>query len=1038
MKQVPTHPSGCARQFVAIGLAALMAAPTAFAQTSDAETIRRLQEENAALRKRLADLGVQQSPTPATPATSAPATAAPARSVAPAARSSSTATASPTDAEVMVLSPFEVSSEKDYGYLKTNSITATRIGMPIQDTPISISVMTKDFLDDTNTRSLTDLFRYTSSGSGDNRFAMARPANSATPQGNFTLRGFGVNSLLRNGVSRYIGYNINNVDRVEIVKGPASVFFGAGYPGGVINYITKQASLSPIPTTASYAAGDEDVNRVLLDNNTVLSKKAAMRIIGSWENSGGQRKFEYNKNDSLTANFVVVPFDSGKVRIIGEVEKLQSKFNQNQWDWIYPDGWFQAYANPTPQLIAAAGLTNNANPVAAYRARIFASPGNYANDMRVAANDPSLPLYTRAIDGAYYTDRNGNRVHDKEFNYTNRGSYSKQDVDVYSMTVEASPWRWLDARYVYTNETGRFDNREGFITPNADGITFNAQNAVASAGYYRKIENHQIDLIFKAEKWGVKHKLLVGGVYINQFQQYNANSPFTPNYSQIPGFTNPVANPGITRNGTIVTGGNYPPYAGSTNDVPVDQVIRDRFGQIKNVQAVFTQWDPGAEIQPDSAKLLLNDRTLLDGYKTMDQSGYVNYNASLFDDRLTLLGGVRRESHRDSGQYLTSNFPWFAPPPYAFADQATYPPGVYNYTPSYSGGYDQFFRQAGTSWMAGASFEVIKNVNTFASYSRTFRLNTGNAGGIGLTDIAPIWEAARTYLATQGKNSFTYNGVTVNSADTLQSALASAGALTKVPNETGTNAEIGVKTSLWDNKLVGTFSLFRGERFNQRYDDSARQLAEPLNFGNNTNIFGPPGTIAPNGTIYANSRVLRWRSVGVKNRIEGADFEFIYTPMRNFQSVINGAWLWKAKTLDDPTRPKPGSAAFNAASAASQLAWRIYYDARIENVPEFRLNTMNKYTFSEGPVRGLSLGLGTRYSSKTVVSRSVDWNPLNGGFQAGNFFVFDFNTAYSWELLGFHVNSNLGIYNLFDEKYFEGTYVASPRRQFLLTNTVRF
>jgi hypothetical protein len=54
--------------------------------------------------------------------------------------------------------------------------------------------MTKDFLDDSNIRSITDIFRYTSSGSGDNRFAMARPANSATPQGGFTLRGFPINS----------------------------------------------------------------------------------------------------------------------------------------------------------------------------------------------------------------------------------------------------------------------------------------------------------------------------------------------------------------------------------------------------------------------------------------------------------------------------------------------------------------------------------------------------------------------------------------------------------------------------------------------------------------------------------------------------------------------------------------------------------------------------------------------------------------------------------------------------------------------------
>jgi hypothetical protein len=176
----------------------------------------------------------------------------------------------------------------------------------------------------------------------------------------------------------------------------------------------------------------------------------------------------------------------------------------------------------------------------------------------------------------------------------------------------------------------------------------------------------------------------------------------------------------------------------------------------------------------------------------------------------------------------------------------------------------------------------------------------------------------------------------------------------------------------------------------------------------------------------------------VKNRIEGADFEFIYTPIRNFQSVLNGSWMWTAKTLDDPTRPKPGTTAYNAAAAATKVAIDIFYGSRIENVPEFRLNSTNKYTFNQGVLAGLSLGAAARYSASTVVSRSVDWNPLNGGFQAGNFLVFDTTAAYSWNLAGYRMTSNLGIYNVADKKYFEGTYVASPRRQLLLTNTLKF
>lgn len=1027
-----TTPANFARRTLTTTLAVLCVAPFALAQSGDAAALRRLQEENAALRKQLATIQAQ------TDASVAPSSTAPGARR-PVAVAPSTSAALAAEEGITVLSPFEVKTDKDTGYLKTNSVTATRIGMPIQNTPISVSVMSKDFLDDSNIRSITDIFRYSSSGSGDNRFAMARPANSATPQGSFTLRGFGVNSLLRNGVSRYIGYNVNNVDRVEVVKGPASVFFGAGYPGGVINYVTKQPSFTKLPTVISYTAGSDSVNRALLDTNTVLSKKAAMRIVGSWENSMGQRAFEYNKTNSLTANLALVPFDSGKVRLTAEIEAFDSKFNVNAGDWYYPDGWFEAYANPTTALIAAAGLATNANPVAAYRTRILASPGNWGNDMRIASGDLTKPTYTRSIDGAYYQDKNGQRIHDKSFNFTNRGSNSNQHVDTATVTLEASPLSWMDGRYVLTNENGVFDNLEGTIAPNADGRTFNAQTGANTSGYYRKVQNHQFDLILKADKWGVKNKLLIGGVFVRQLQQYNGPSPLALlNYSKIPGAAHPEGNPGVVVVGAIGTGGLYAPRVstGINGDVPVTQVIRDRFGAIKTVQAVYTQWDPGTEIHPDSSKILLYDRNTLDGYRTQDQSGYLNYNASMLDDRLNLLAGVRRESHRDSGQSLTANFPWFAPSPYTYVDPVA--SAANNVTPSYAGGYDQFFRTAGTSYMGGLSYEIKKGINVFTSYSKTFRINFGNAGGIGTIDVPNMWEAARAYLATQGRNSFTYSGMTVNSADSLQAALSAAGALTKVANETGTNAEIGVKTSLWDNKLVGTFSFFRAERFNQRYDDSARQLADPLNYGNNLTIFGPAGTVGPDGVVRANSRVLRWRTVGVKNRIEGTDFEFIYTPKRNFQAVLNGAWMWTAKTVDDPTRPKPGTTAFNAAAAATKIANTIYYGARIENVPEFRLNATSRYTFSEGIFSGLSVGLAARYSSETVVSRSVDWNPLNGGFQAGNFIVFDTTAAYSWEILGYRISSNLGIYNLADKKYFEGTYVASPRRSLLLTNSLRF
>jgi outer membrane receptor protein involved in Fe transport len=278
-QQTPTNRTNRFSRYISLGLAASIALPLGFAQS--ASDVRTLQEENATLRKRLAELESRSSAAPAAPA--ARATAATSSSVA-------VPTPAKVEEDVTVLSPFEVRTDQDFGYLKTNSITATRIGTEIQRTPLGISIMSSDFLSDTNMQNVTDLLRYTATGSGDYNFAMQRPANGATPVGQFTDRGFQINTMLRNGTQRYTGFNLDNTDRVEIVKGPAALFFGQGAAGGVINYILKDPSFTKIPTTLTYTTGSDQKQKYVLDTNQSFGKNSALRIIGSYENSAGERR----------------------------------------------------------------------------------------------------------------------------------------------------------------------------------------------------------------------------------------------------------------------------------------------------------------------------------------------------------------------------------------------------------------------------------------------------------------------------------------------------------------------------------------------------------------------------------------------------------------------------------------------------------------------------------------------------------------------------------------------------------------------------
>ena len=1019
---------------------ALLALPAGLSAQEDlASELARLRAENARLREQIATTEAQPAPAQQPAATQPAATQTTTISDMP---SETTATRSTERGqEIVVLSPFEVSSDRDFGYLKTNAATASRIGMDIQNTPMSIAVMSEDFIADTGMETITDIFRYSASGSPDNSFKGRRPANEATPQGNFTMRGFKVNSLLRNGVFRYTSYNLDNIDRVEVVKGPAAVFFGQGYPGGVVNYITKKPVFGEIPTKVSYYIGNDSSQGFSLDHNSQLSEKAAFRVVGAWHDDMGPRDGEYSENWNVTPSISFIPFEDGQMKIDLSLEVLEQKYNSTShtsWAWIYPDEWFQDYGSPPTDKMQV-GLGANYNPedmaanVAAYRNLIRANPGAWRNHRNAIAGDPNLPLYTSSgvKPGARYYDASGTLIYDKDYHYAAGGSFSANSVVTFQGAIEWSPTEWLDARYVYTQDRDRYDAVEGRVLQQAD-FTFNSTNGGGSTGYYRDTQNHQLDLIFKADFWNTKNKILVGAVDNQYFQQYNAAAQnTTPMYWQVPGFNHPVFD--SQRD-------NYPQFSGSWGtgwNVPVNQVLYDRNGNPRTPVDVYTRYDPGVDIRPDNAKIYPIDRNLLDGYRPELTAYYVNLQSQLMDERLTIMLGYREEESKGTGQWLQSNAPWFdfnaLGEPAGF-NPDLYPPDVWNYSTSYAPtNFGPVTERTGNSWNVGLSWKINDENNIFATVSKTFKLNTGFAGGfLGLPPDAPnVISDALAYAASKGENGYDYLGTRITSVDQGVQVMEERGAWDNIKNEEGFNYEIGWKTSMNDNKLVGTWSVFQGVRRNEKLDDGQRQSNENEPYNRSTTLFSAgPSELEPNApprSPYYNNRVFRWRTTGIENTVTGTEIEFIYTPIPNYQAVINGSWLWQAETTDHPSYVKGDNAIGD-----------IFLGQRIENVPEFRFNIFNKYTFTESALRGLSIGLGMRYSSETIMSRSYDWNADKGGFTTGDYLVFDGNISYPWSIGGFNIVNTLQVTNLTDETYYEGSYFASDPLTWKLFTTFEF
>lgn len=997
---IPIHR---ARRALAASMAALITATFAYGQAPSAAEMKRLQEENAALRARIAEFearlaGPQAQPATVTTTTTATTTTPGTGPVAP------TRSTMRSDEGVMTLSPFEVKTDKDYGYLKTNSATATRIGTDIQLVPLSISVLSEDFIKDTQMKDIQDVLRYQGSSAGDGRMGILQPATGFTPAGNMTLRGFPINSRLRNGLLRYSGYNLDNIERVELIKGPAAVFFGNAFPGGVINYVTKQASFTPIATNIDYAYTAYDTRmggeRATLDHNHIFSDKAALRLVGAWDHGIGDARFEYQDGYSANASLALNPLKSGKLRIAVEGEVMKRMRNQDDDSWRWPAQWFKDYQTPPANLIAAAGLSGNANPAEAYRARIFNNIGAWIADVRNAANDQYIPLWTQPLEhGAYITDRAGNRVHDDKFNYYGIGTFSKDENTTFSVVTDLAATDWLDIRHSFTGVQSRFDRIFSAANPYADGVRWNL-SGVTMQGYDIDAEYHQLDTVLKKQFAGVDNKLLLGGfhgVTYNSFYGSNNHANLFPMYGYLPGaydkpdegYVSPI--PAPFRH--PVTGWGV-----------AQQFIRDRNGKIITPQQIFSEYDPAVHVAPDIRRITEVSRGLVDHSRPTRKEWYVNWQGRMFNNRLTTFLGYRQEKQTTVGQLVEANPPWFVAPDYALqnipqSDWVTY---------GLSAIFSRPRTTKGNSKMGGFSFEVVKNVNVYASYSQTFLPS-------GVTYLGGDYDPnAVTTRAQQ---------LGLNPANEL-ARLAAQGGLTEVKNETGKNAEFGVKVGLWDNKLVGTVSFYRVTRENRVVDDTQRQFEEPLNY------------LLPNNGG-AQNRIVRWYTASATQENEGMEAEFIWSPIRNYQAVVSGGWMWRSETVSDPSLDiLPNS------TAGTIISRNIIFGNRLAYAPEYKFNLWNKYTFTRDIVgnygRGLGLGLGMRYSSDMIISNDQNFNPGRGGIQAGDYVVFQGMVSYPVDVFGYKLTTRLNIDNLTDKNYSEGGYALAPSRSYTLTVGMKF
>lgn len=141
------------------------------------------------------------------------------------------------DDEAKALPTLTVRGEQERGYSVKGASTATKTDTSLLQTPVSVQVVPKAVLDDKQAITMSDAVNGHVSG------VLGRTGGGFLYD-NFIIRGFsgtGFGDAYRNGLyNRQDIYDLANVERLEILKGPAAVLYGRIEPGGLVNYVTKR------------------------------------------------------------------------------------------------------------------------------------------------------------------------------------------------------------------------------------------------------------------------------------------------------------------------------------------------------------------------------------------------------------------------------------------------------------------------------------------------------------------------------------------------------------------------------------------------------------------------------------------------------------------------------------------------------------------------------------------------------------------------------------------------------------------------------
>ena len=382
-----------------------------------------------------------------------------------------------------------VTGEKE-GYVAISS-AGLKTATPLIDTPQTVSVVTREQLDDQALQDIGDILRYTpgaSIGQGEGN------RDQITIRGQNTTADFFVDGI-RDDVQYF--RPLYNIERVEIHKGPNAMIFGRGGGGGIINRVTKspiadrqfgEATASVDSFGAFYLSGDL---------NLPVADSAAFRLNGLYEEFNNHRNFYDGRRIAVNPTFGAELDDNNRILL--------------SYEYVDDD---RAVDRGNPAELRAAGdacsFADPCGPLTGYRDTLFGQPGT--NRTTLQAHIVKLRVEHDFSDELSFSST------------TQYGDYDKLYRNVYPVDARSNDIR---------------------LTPAVDSVTLD--------GYVDTTDREnfitQGNLLWTGETGALGHSLLLG-YEIGQQQSANARRDIlfaASNDDQIVvPLTDPIAAPAFT------------------------------------------------------------------------------------------------------------------------------------------------------------------------------------------------------------------------------------------------------------------------------------------------------------------------------------------------------------------------------------------------------------------------------------------------------------------------------------------------------------